>query len=64
MVGERIEAYLNENGIKKSFLAEKVGITKQKMSRICASAKIDCILYHHICKALNVPYETFLEGEE
>ena len=63
MVGKRIEKYLNDNGIKKTFLAEKVGITKQKMTRICNADVIDCILYSKICKALNVSYDTFLEGE-
>lgn len=61
MVGQRIEKYLNDNGIKKSFLADKVGITRQKMSRVCNADVIDCILYSKICKALNVPYGTFID---
>ena len=64
MVGKRIENYLNENGIKKSFLAEKAGITKQRLTSICKAKTIDCITYYKICKALNQPLEAFLEGEE
>lgn len=65
MVGKRIAEYLTNNGIKQSFVAEKAGITAQQMSDICTKGRIiDCLLYYRICKALNVPLETFLEGEE
>ena len=51
MVGKRIKDYLESNGIKQSFVAEKVGIPASQLSEIC--------------KVLNVPFETFLEeGEE
>lgn len=64
MVGERIKQYLTDNGIKQTFVAEKVGITQPQMSEICNKGRsIDCLLYYRICKALNVPFETFLEGE-
>lgn len=64
MIGERIKNYLTANGIKQTFVAEQVGITKARMSEICNRSKsIDCVLYYKICKALNVPLETFLEGE-
>ena len=64
MVGERIARYLNENGISKTFLANKVGIPVSQMSVICNHGRrIDCVLYYKICKALNVPLETFLEDE-
>lgn len=64
MVGERIKQYLTDNGIKQTFVAEKVGITQPQMSEICNKGRsIDCLLYYRICKALNVPLETFLEGE-
>lgn len=63
MVGKNIGQYLTENGIKQSFVAEKVGIPNSQMSDICTKDRsIDCVLYHRICKVLKVPYETFLEG--
>ena len=64
MVGERIKQYLTDNGIKQTFVAEKVGITQPQMSEICNKGRsIDCLLYYRICKVLNVPFETFIEGE-
>ena len=66
MVGLKIKEYLEENGIKQSFVAEKVGITPSRMSEIVNKQNkiIDCVLYYKICKVLNVPLELFLEGEE
>ena len=64
MVGKRIGQYLNENGIKQSFVAEKVGIAASQMSDICKKGRtVDCVLYYKICKALNVPLETFLKED-
>lgn len=63
MIGKRIKQYLEDNGIKQSFLAEKIGVTKQKMTYICSANNVDCVTYYKICKALNVPLETFLTGE-
>lgn len=64
MIGQRIKQYLEGNGIKQSFVAEKIGITKQKMAYICSSKNVDCVTYYRICKALNVPLETFLDDLE
>lgn len=62
MVGIRIKNYLIENGIKQSFLADKTGMSNSIISDIClGNRKIDCVEYYKICKALNVPFETFLE---
>jgi transcriptional regulator with XRE-family HTH domain len=62
MVGGRIKQYLAENGIKQTFLAEKTGMSNATISDICnGNRKIDCVEYYKICKALNVPLETFLE---
>ena len=65
MIGAKIKNYLNEKGIKQSFVAQKVGITPARMSEICnkQDRNIDCVLYYKICKVLNVPFETFMEGE-
>lgn len=65
MVGLRIGQYLTDNGIKQSFVADKVGITKPQMSDICTKGRsVDCVTYYKICKVLNVPFETFLEKEQ
>ena len=64
MVGARIKDYLLENGIKQSFLSEKTGLSTNRVSNICNhNQKIDCITYYKICKALNVPLDTFLKEE-
>lgn len=63
MVGRNIGKYLEENGIKQSYLAEKVGVTPAKMSNICKRDKmVDSVTYYRICKVLNVPFERFMEG--
>lgn len=65
MVGARIKSYLTEKGIKQAYVADKAGLTASQMSDICIhDRKIDCIEYYKICKALEVPFETFLEGVE
>ena len=66
MVGAKIKEYLAEKGIKQSFLAQKTGLTDHAISDICnKDRRIDCVEYYKICKALDVPLETFLEeGEE
>ena len=64
MVGRRIKEYMASKGIKQTFVADQVGITNARLSEICNKGRsIDCETYYKICKALNVPLETFLEGE-
>lgn len=65
MIGAAIKEYLEQNGIKQSFVASKVGITPAQMSEICNKGRtIDCVLYYKICSALNVPLDQFFEGIE
>lgn len=65
MIGAKIKEYLNENGIKQSFLAERTGLTPSQVSDICIhDRKIDCIEYYKICRALNVELEYFLKDME
>lgn len=65
MVGVAIKEYLEKNGIKQAFVAEKVGITSSQMSYICNGRQsIDCVIYFKICRALNVPLDLFFEGIE
>lgn len=61
--GAKIKAFIDENGIKQGFVAEKAGLTASNMSDICKGRvkSIDCGTYYKICKALNVPFEKFLE---
>ncbi len=62
MVGENIKNYLNEKGIKQTFLAQKTGLTDSVVSDICINGrKVECTEYYRICKALDVPYETFID---
>lgn len=66
MVGAKIKAYLVENGIKQTFLAQKAGLTDSRVSDICngSAQRIDCIEYYKICKALNLDLEYFMPDEE
>ena len=64
MIGAKIKEYLTEHGIKQSYLAEKVGLTNSAMSDICINdRKIECQEYYKICRALNVPYDYFMEED-
>lgn len=63
MIGAAIKNYLNQNGIKQAFVADKVGITPGQMSDICNKERtIDCVLYYKICRVLNVSLDLFFEG--
>ena len=63
MVGSKIKEYLDNNGIKQTFLAKETVISDSRISKILnQGVSIDCIDYYRICKALNVPLGSFLEG--
>lgn len=65
MVGENIRNYLNEKGIKQTFLAEKTGLSNSCVSDIClGNRKIAIEEYFKICKALNVSFDTFYDGKD
>lgn len=62
MVGIRIKEYLIKNGIKQTFIVERTGLTPTIVSDICKGKRnIECREYYKICKALQVPLETFIE---
>lgn len=62
MLGEKIKNYLNENGIKQTFLAEKTGFSNSMISDIClGNRKVEASELYKICKALNVPLDYFFE---
>ena len=65
MVGQRIKAYLKENGIMQSFLSEKIGLPDDIVSKMLAGTrKIEVTEYYQICQALKVPFETFLSDNK
>lgn len=64
MVGARIKEYLRSHGIKQTFLGEKIGVNGVRMAQIINGKTINCVTYYKICKALDVPYEYFLSGED
>lgn len=65
MVGTKIKKYLDDNGIMQSFLVKKTGLSAAAISDMCnGKRKIGCVEYYKICRALELPLETFLEGEE
>lgn len=65
MVGQRVKAYLTENGIKQSFLSEKTGISAQTLAAILSgSRKLEVMEYYRICQALKVDMLTFLADGE
>ena len=65
MVGQRIKAYLDENGIKQIFLSEKAMIPSSILSAILSGTrKIEVMEYYRICSALKVDMMTFIADGE
>lgn len=61
-VGEKIKDFITKRGIKQSFLAEQIGVSDSIMSKMLSGDYvITAINYYGICKALDVPMETFFE---
>lgn len=61
MIGARIRAYMKENGIKQTFVAKAAGLPDSTLSDICIrNRRIEITEYVRICRALNVPLETFV----
>ena len=57
--------YLAERGIKQSFIAQKIGISDGVMSALTVGRiKCDLEKYVDICKALAVPFGTFLNIDD
>ena len=52
-----IDNYLNINGIKKTFLAEKMGITRQRLNTIFSKKNINMDDLKQIADALNLDIE-------
>ena len=64
MLGARIKKYLDDNGVKQKFLAQKVGVFDSTMSDILNDKRnITAKEYYFICKALGVSMEKFVEED-
>ena len=65
MVGQRIKAYLVENGIKQAFLSEKADIPLSVLYAILSGTrKLEVMEYYRICQALKVDLMTFISDGE
>lgn len=60
MQGTDIKTYLEKNGIKQNFLAEKAGIAPSIINHILNNKrKIEANEYMRICGALDLPLDFF-----
>lgn len=60
-LSENIDRYLECNGIMKKFVAEKTGMTQSAVTQsLSGKRKLTADEYISICRALDVPLETFL----
>ena len=61
MVGQRIKAYLDDHGIRYTFLSEKASIPGPILTAILSgNRKIEIMEYVRICNALQVDFTTFI----
>jgi len=62
MIGAKIKEYLQEHGIKQSFIAQQTGMTDQIISDICnRDRKVDALENYKICKVLDLPSDYFVK---
>ena len=60
MIGLRVKKYLDENGIKYSYLSEKSGIPMNMLSpTLNGKRKMSAEEYFTICEVLGLSAETF-----
>lgn len=60
MIGLKVKQYLDENGIKYSFLSEKIGMPMNVLSPLLnGKRKMSVEEYFIICEALGVPVSMF-----
>lgn len=65
LIGIKVKQYLDENGIKYSFLSEKIGIPMNVLSPLLnGKRKMSVEEYFLICNALELPVDTFEPEEE
>ena len=60
MLGTLIKKYLDDHGIKQSFVAQQTGLTDRMISDICnKDRKVDAMENYKICKVLGLPADYF-----
>jgi transcriptional regulator with XRE-family HTH domain len=60
LIGLKVKKYLDENGIKYSYLSEKAGIPMNLLSpTLNGKRKMSVEEYFRICEVLGLPAETF-----
>lgn len=64
-VSRNVKRIINEKGIKQKYIAETLGITQPKLSRMVnGSRKPDPVELYKISKILNVDINDFFKGVE
>lgn len=62
-VGEKIRRYLEERGVTQVHICQKTGIAPAKLNlALSGKRRLTFEEYEHICWALGVGVETFLEA--
>lgn len=65
MIGLKVKKYLDERGIKYSFLSEKIGMPMNLLSPLLnGKRKMSVEEYFTICEALGVSVDTFSPENE
>lgn len=63
-LAKNIKTYLENNYISKKLIADKTGMTQNAVSlSLNGKRKLTADEYVSICKALNVPLDTFLTAK-
>ena len=63
MLGNKIKDYMDENGIKYSFLSSKTGIPMNILSPMLNEKReLKAVEYFSICNALGVSLESFADS--
>lgn len=64
-LGQKIKKFIDEHGIKQTFLAEQAEVSDSVMSKMLNNQlNIDAVQYYKICKALRVSLNYFFEDED
>lgn len=62
MLGKRIKAYLDDKGIKYTYVSEKTGLPMNVLSPLLnGKREVKATEYFSICIALNLPLEYFAD---
>lgn len=65
MTGGKIRKYLQENGIKQTFIAQQIGIPNTSLnSMLLEKQRISVEMYARICEVLGVPLTEFVGDEQ